>query len=64
MRQSVFCPLVTPTSGGYHRNFLFVLLSPQSERNQQIFTKVKEILRKEHGAENCPWTDLQMEGLY
>jgi len=37
---------------------------PQSERNQQVFTKVKDILRKEHGAENCPWTDLEMEAQF
>ena len=37
--------------------------SPQSERNQSIFTKVKEVLKKEHGGESCLWTDLQMEGM-
>ena len=37
--------------------------SPQSESNQELFSKVKEILKKEHGGENCPWTDLQMEGM-
>ena len=43
---------------------LFFLLSPSSEGNQIVFTQIKEILRKEHGGENCPWTELQMEGLY
>ena len=37
--------------------------SPQSEVNQDILSKIKEVLKKEHGGENCPWTDLQMEGL-
>ena len=44
-------------------NYLFIY-SSLSERNQSLFQKVREILRKEHGGENCPWTDLQMEGLY
>ncbi|XP_067027698.1 uncharacterized protein [Acropora muricata] len=35
-----------------------------SERNQSLFQKVREILRKEHGGENCPWTDLQMEAQF
>ena len=35
--------------------------SPQSESNQQLFSK--DILKKEHGGENCLWTDLQMEGM-
>ncbi|CAH3142667.1 unnamed protein product, partial [Porites lobata] len=34
---------------------------PQSEVNQDILSKIKEVLKKEHGGENCPWTDLQME---
>nr|XP_058955436.1 uncharacterized protein LOC131782713 [Pocillopora verrucosa] len=37
---------------------------PQSERNQSIFTKVKEVLKKEHGGESCLWTDLQMEAQF
>ena len=37
--------------------------SPQSESNQELFSKVKDILKKEHGGENCPWTYLQMEGM-
>ncbi|KAJ7360607.1 hypothetical protein OS493_015715 [Desmophyllum pertusum] len=37
---------------------------PQSEGNQDIFTKIKEILKKEHGGENCKWTDLQMEAQF
>lgn len=37
---------------------------PQSERNQSIFTKVKEVLKKEHGGESCLWTDLQMEARF
>ena len=37
--------------------------SPQSEVNQDILSKIKEVLKKEHGGENSPWTDLQMEGL-
>ena len=37
--------------------------SPQSEVNQDILSKIKKVLKKEHGGENCPWTDLQMEGL-
>ena len=36
--------------------------SPQSEGNQGILSRIKEILKKDHGGENCPWTDLQMEG--
>ncbi|CAH3118641.1 unnamed protein product [Porites lobata] len=36
---------------------------PQSEVNQDILSKIKEVLKKEHGGENSPWTDLQMEGL-
>lgn len=37
---------------------------PQSERNQNIFTKVTEVLKKEHRGENCLWTDLQMEAQF
>ncbi|XP_078356375.1 uncharacterized protein LOC144641208, partial [Oculina patagonica] len=37
---------------------------PQSEANQVVFAKIKEILKKEHGGENCKWTDLQMEAQY
>ncbi|CAH3194154.1 unnamed protein product, partial [Porites evermanni] len=36
---------------------------PQSEVNQDILSKIKEVLKKEQGGENCTWTDLQMEGL-
>ena len=28
-----------------------------------MLSKIKEVLKKEHGGQNCPWTDLQMEGL-
>jgi len=38
--------------------------SPDSERNQALYEKIKGILKKEHGGENCQWTDLQMEGLF
>ncbi|KAK2557081.1 hypothetical protein P5673_020959 [Acropora cervicornis] len=38
--------------------------SPDSERNQALYEKIKGILKKEHGGENCQWTDLQMEGYY
>ena len=31
--------------------------------NQDILSKIKDVLKREHGGENCPWTDLQMEGL-
>ncbi|XP_068686262.1 uncharacterized protein [Montipora foliosa] len=34
---------------------------PESDRNQDLFSRIKDLLKKEHGRENCPWTDLQME---
>ncbi|XP_068728031.1 uncharacterized protein [Montipora capricornis] len=37
---------------------------PLSERNQALFHKILEILKKENGGEKCPWTDLQMEAQY
>ncbi|XP_015765444.1 PREDICTED: uncharacterized protein LOC107344307 [Acropora digitifera] len=36
----------------------------QSEGNQGILSRIKEILKKDHGGENCPWTDLQMEAQF
>ena len=46
----------------YMTETFFIIYSPQSEGNQSLFSKIKEILRKDHGGENCPWTDCQMEG--
>ncbi|CAH3189474.1 unnamed protein product, partial [Porites lobata] len=35
-----------------------------SEVNQDILSKIKEVLKKEHGGEHFPWTDLQMEAQF
>ena len=43
---------------------VFQFFSVLSPANSEILMKMKEELRREHGEENCPWTDLEIEGIY